>query len=329
MVELVSLHLKDLGYDVESESDGSSGLQKALEHEYLLIVLDVMLPKTDGLEVCRRIRAANSRTPVLMLTAKSEELDKVLGLEMGADDYLTKPFSVKEFIARVKALVRRTSPAEGGEKEKKREVMRSGGLVIDTEKRSVSVDGRPIELTAKEFDLLFLFVRNPGRAFNRQQLLDLVWGYQFEGYNHTVNTHINRLRTKIEKDPSNPVYIQTVWGYGYRFTDRTELMLYRFRKPDGTPILRYRSGTLVSRNGTGTLIRNFTADPGTRVLDAEGHRWPLDWLLRIPSARLTLSLRSFVPDQLVRGQLLPTFWEGAAAVTGTKRGICFVEETNA
>jgi DNA-binding response OmpR family regulator len=181
MVGLVSLHLKDLGYDVESESNGSSGLRKALEHEYLLIVLDLMLPGTDGLEVCRRIRAVNARTPVLMLTAKSEELDKVLGLEMGADDYLTKPFSVKEFIARVKALARRASLPEGGEKEKRGEVLRSGGIVIDTEKRSASVDGRPVDLTAKEFDLLLLFARNPGRAFNRQQLLDLVWGYRFEG----------------------------------------------------------------------------------------------------------------------------------------------------
>jgi DNA-binding response OmpR family regulator len=222
IVELVSLHLKDLGFDTESESEGSSGLKRALEHEYLLIVLDLMLPGIDGLEVCRRIRAVNARTPVLMLTAKSEELDKVLGLEIGADDYLTKPFSVKEFIARVKALARRASIAPGDEKEKRQEVMRFGGIVVDIGKRSASADGRPIDLTAKEFDLLLLFARNPGRAFNRQQLLDLVWGYQFDGYNHTVNTHINRLRAKIEKDPANPVYIQTVWGYGYRFNDQTD-----------------------------------------------------------------------------------------------------------
>ena len=155
-----------------------------------------------------------------MLTAKAEEIDKVLGLELGADDYLTKPFSIRELIARVKALLRRaetnTSSAEAKPAGNK---LSYGELEIDAERRIVNLKGSPLELTAKEYDLLVLFAENPGRAYNRKQLLDLVWGYQFEGYQHTVNSHINRLRNKIEDDPSRPVYIKTVWGFGYRFAD--------------------------------------------------------------------------------------------------------------
>ena len=159
-----------------------------------------------------------------MLTAKSEELDKVLGLELGADDYLTKPFSVRELIARIKALFRRM------EIESKKVAIPISKvklifdeLVIDLEKRKVILDGKSLELTAKEFDLLALFAKNPGKAYDRQQLLDHVWGYQFDGYDHTVNSHINRLRSKIEKDANNPRYIKTVWGVGYRFIDEEEL----------------------------------------------------------------------------------------------------------
>jgi len=217
IVELVSLHLRDLGFSVEREATGPSGLRKALEKRYELILLDIMLPGIDGLEICRRVRAKDERTPILMLTAKSEELDKVLGLEMGADDYVTKPFSVKELVARVKALTRRVSALKGAGEKVKEGTLRFGDLAIDLDMRSASLEGRPLDLTVKEFELLALFCRNPGQAFNRQQLLDLVWGYRFEGYNHTVNTHINRLRSKIEKDPSNPRFIKTVWGYGYRF----------------------------------------------------------------------------------------------------------------
>ena len=202
-------------------SSGREGLQRALERDLTIIILDLMLPGLDGLEVCKRIRAAGKMTPILMLTAKSEELDKVLGLELGADDYITKPFSIRELIARVKAIIRRSvAPENGGSAE---EILSYGDLSIDLSKRSVTLGNRIVELTAKEYDLLVLFAKSPGRAYNRQQLLDLVWGYQFEGYQHTVNSHINRLRTKIEKDPSSPRYIRTVWGYGYRFVEPDEI----------------------------------------------------------------------------------------------------------
>jgi DNA-binding response OmpR family regulator len=179
-----------------------------------------MLPGLNGFDVCRKIRES-SKTPVLMLTARSEEVDKVLGLELGADDYITKPFSIREFLARVKAVIRRTESFSGSGGEGDEQILH-GELRIELDKRLVFVSERPVELTAKEFDLLVLFARNPGRAYNRQQLLDLVWGYQFEGYQHTVNSHINRLRGKIELDPSDPKYIQTVWGFGYRFAARDQ-----------------------------------------------------------------------------------------------------------
>jgi two-component system alkaline phosphatase synthesis response regulator PhoP len=183
-------------------------------------VLDLMLPKLDGFEVCKRIRDRNKQVPLLMLTARSEELDKVLGLELGADDYITKPFVIREFIARVNALMRRVEvDRRRGMEESEAEVLQYGSLVINCTNRTVQVDGRRIDLTNKEYELLELLARNPGRAFNRRQLLDTVWGYQYEGYNHTVNSHINRLRSKIEDDPSNPKYVQTMWGYGYRFMD--------------------------------------------------------------------------------------------------------------
>jgi DNA-binding response OmpR family regulator len=223
IVELLSLHLKDIGLATEAVSSGNRGLKRALESEYKLIILDLMLPGLDGLEICKKIRATEKHIPILMLTAKSEELDKVLGLELGADDYITKPFSIRELLARVKAILRRTDnyrDSTGGPEGKP---LNFGELQINLEKRIVSLGGRKIELTAKEYDLLILFAGNPGRAFNRQQLLDAVWGYQFEGYHHTVNSHINRLRSKIEADPSKPRYIETVWGFGYRFAEPDEL----------------------------------------------------------------------------------------------------------
>ncbi|UCB44578.1 MAG: response regulator transcription factor [Spirochaetota bacterium] len=221
--DLISMHLMDLGFETEHAKEGPIGLQKALEKEYDLIVLDLMLPKLDGFEICKRIREKNKQVPLLMLTARTEELDKVLGLELGADDYVTKPFGIREFIARVKALMRRVEIDRGDNAEEGRaEILQYGSLVINFTNRTVQVDGRQIALTNKEFDLLEFLARNPGRAFNRQQLLDTVWGYQFDGYNHTVNSHINRLRSKIENDPSNPKYVQTLWGYGYRFMDQGE-----------------------------------------------------------------------------------------------------------
>lgn len=224
IIELVEIHLKDLGYELDKSMDGQKGLQKALDKSYSLIILDLMLPGMDGLEVCRRIRSKNEYTPILMLTAKSEELDKVLGLELGADEYITKPFSIRELIARVKAIFRRMEVNKNQSEDAEEEsVLDFGDLTIDLKKRKVTLSGKLLDLTAKEFDLLALFARNPGRTYSRNELLDLVWGYQFSGYDHTVNSHINRLRAKIEKDHSNPVFIKTVWGYGYRFAELEEL----------------------------------------------------------------------------------------------------------
>ncbi len=223
IVELLTLHLGDIGLSSEAAPSGNRGLKRALEAEYRLIILDLMLPGLDGFEICKKIRAAKEQIPILMLTAKTEELDKVLGLELGADDYITKPFSIRELLARVKAVLRRTAAYPQSATGTEAKLLEFGELRIDLEKRIVTMQGRKVELTAKEYDLLVLFAGSPGRAYNRQQLLDSVWGYQFEGYHHTVNSHINRLRSKIEADPSEPRYIKTVWGYGYRFTEADEL----------------------------------------------------------------------------------------------------------
>ena len=224
IADVVALNLQDLGLRADRAVDGRTGLQKALETDYALVILDLMLPKMDGLSVCSRIRERNPVTPILMLTAKSEELDRVLGLEIGADEYVTKPFSIRELVARVKALLRRVRTdrdAAAGRAEKGR--IEIGDLVMDFEKRRVTLTGATIDLTVKEFDLLALFARNPGRTYSRTDLLNLVWGYQFEGYEHTVNSHINRLRAKIERDPGHPRYLRTVWGVGYRFSEVSEL----------------------------------------------------------------------------------------------------------
>ncbi len=219
IADLVVLHLGDLGCEVKVASDGLTGLQLARAGGYDLIVLDLMLPGLDGLEVCRRLRGEVDYTPILMLTAKSSEIDRVLGLEIGADDYLTKPFSIRELVARVKAILRRTEMlAKESPKEEPQVVV--GDMTIDVARRSVSVAGLPVELTAKEFDLLVQFARNPGRVYTRQHLLDLVWGRGHLGFEHTVNSHINRLRGKIEADPANPRFVLTVWGVGYKFNDR-------------------------------------------------------------------------------------------------------------
>jgi DNA-binding response OmpR family regulator len=223
IARLVELHLKDLNCAVDIETDGESGLRRVSQTGYDLLVLDLMLPGLDGLEVCKRIRGGDQpHLPILMLTAKSTELDRVLGLEIGADDYLTKPFSILELVARVKALFRRVealAPTPEGRPEREQKTIDRRGLHIDREKREVTVDGREIKLTAKEFDLLFHFAAHPGRVFTRGQLLDRVWQYGHDGYEHTVNSHINRLRAKIETDPSSPCYIETVWGVGYRFPE--------------------------------------------------------------------------------------------------------------
>lgn len=227
IVDLLTIHLEDLGFDVHSTNEGDHGLALAQANQYDLIILDVMLPGMDGMEICKRVRMTDRSTPIMMLTSRSEELDKVLGLELGADEYITKPFSIREFIARVKALFRRIEvDAESAEASDSQETPTSihiESLIIDSDKRRVTLKGKALELTAKEFDLLYLFASHPGKAYSRQQLLDLIWGYQFNGYEHTVNSHINRLRAKIEADPAKPRYIETVWSVGYRFVDLEEL----------------------------------------------------------------------------------------------------------
>jgi len=216
IAQLLKIHLTELCDHVELIHDGEQGLNMALNRTWSAIVLDLKLPKMDGLEICRRIRSQANYVPILMLTAKSTELDRVLGLEMGADDYLTKPFSVMELSARVKALMRRFDASQGFINESTTALSFSG-LEIRSEQRTVKVDGEEINLTAKEFDLLHFFASHPDKVFNRSQLLDQVWGYGHDGYEHTVNSHMNRLRTKIESDSHNPKYIKTIWGVGYKF----------------------------------------------------------------------------------------------------------------
>lgn len=220
IIELLRIHMTDLNCTLTAANDGPTGLQYALKNVYDLIILDVMLPGMDGTEICRRIRGKEINTPILMLTAKSEEFDKVIGLEMGADDYITKPFSVREFIARVKAIFRRADRLKKAViTENNTAVYRYGDLVIDLEKRKVTTRGKRISLSPKEFELLSLLATNPGKCYDRSKILNLVWGYDFDGYEHTVNSHINRLRTKIEPDVQSPIYILTNWGIGYRFNE--------------------------------------------------------------------------------------------------------------
>ena len=217
LARLVEMHLRDAGYEVEVALTGAKGLTEASKRRFDLIVLDLMLPDMDGLDLCRELRSEKNYTPILILTARSGEVDRVLGLELGADDYLTKPFSVRELVARVKAILRRIDRME--EEKTESEPLKIEDLTIDREKRRVSIDGDGVQLTAKEYDLLLQFALHPGRVYTRTQLLDLVWGYGEGTYEHTVNSHINRLRAKIEDDPSEPNFIRTVWGVGYRFLD--------------------------------------------------------------------------------------------------------------
>ncbi len=223
IASVISTNIEDMGLKAEVVGDGQEGLQSALEGGYVLIVLDLMLPRLDGLSICRALRENDRNTPLLMLTAKAEEIDRVVGLELGADDYLTKPFSVREMMARIRALLRRTNMGIAAQSDPARQSgVQFGELSIDFGKRKVILGTMVIELTLKEFDLLALFVRNPGRPYSRADILKLVWGYQYEGYEHTVNTHINRLRKKIEPDPAHPRYLKTVWGVGYRFAEKSE-----------------------------------------------------------------------------------------------------------
>ena len=223
IARLVELHLRDEGYSVTVVPDGKLGLRQALAKPYDLVILDLILPGMDGLEVCRHIRNRPEYAPVLMLTAKSTDVDRILGLEMGADDYLTKPFNVRELLARVKALFRRVEALRAKDSAVPQKTIRAGDLTIDPEKRKVAVQGKPVHLTAREFELLLEFSRHPGRVYTRAQLLDKVWGYSYQGYEHTVNSHINRLREKIERSTANPRFILTVRGVGYRFVEPEDL----------------------------------------------------------------------------------------------------------
>jgi len=222
IAHLVDLHLRDLDCETQVAHDGTTGLELALGQPFDLVILDIMLPGVDGLEICRRLRGLPTYLPILMLTARSTEVDRVVGLEMGADDYLTKPFSIKELLARVKALFRYREAVSRQGDQTATAPIEIGDIRIDLDRRSAHAGDRTLELTSREFDLLAHFARHPGRVFSRTQLLDQVWGYAHQGYEHTVNSHINRLRSKLEEDPSTPRYILTVWGVGYRFFDPRE-----------------------------------------------------------------------------------------------------------
>lgn len=217
IAELLRMHLHDEGYAVTHASDGDAGVRELERGSWDALILDLMLPGVDGLEICRRARAARRYTPIIITSARSSEMHRILGLELGADDYLAKPFSVLELVARVRALLRRTE-AMARDARMASGRIELGNLDIDPVAREVQVDGRKIDLTPREFDLLHFFARHPDRVFSRLDLLDQVWGYQHDGYEHTVNTHINRLRMKIEADPAQPRRILTVWGRGYKLS---------------------------------------------------------------------------------------------------------------
>ena len=221
IADLLTLHLRDEGLEVMHCARGDDGLRQLERGGWDALVLDIMLPGVDGLEICRRARAMARYTPIIIISARSSEVQRILGLEIGADDYLAKPFSVLELVARVKALLRRVEALAQNAR------LESGslsidGLAMDPVARDARLHGARLDLTPREFDLLYFFARQPGKVFSRMDLLNAVWGYQHEGYEHTVNTHINRLRNKIEADPAQPARILTVWGRGYKFAEAGE-----------------------------------------------------------------------------------------------------------
>lgn len=221
IVNLLEIHLKDIDCEVIKTYNGKDGLHAALTEKPDLIILDISMPEMDGIEVCKEVRKTQS-TPIIMLTAKVEEIDRVLGLEIGADDYITKPFSIREFIARVKAVFRRTKLDKESIENTANTELRFTDLIINIDKRKVLQNDIKIDLSPKEFELLVLMASNPGKSYSRSNLLNLIWGYDFEGYEHTVNSHINRLRAKIEPEMANPTYILTTWGVGYKFNEDIE-----------------------------------------------------------------------------------------------------------
>lgn len=218
---LLALNLQGAGYAVTEVADGLAALAQESSQAHDLLILDLMMPGMDGLEVCKSLRAKGNSTPILMLTAKSTELDRVLGLELGADDYLTKPFSLAELLARVKALLRRAELLRNAQQANQTptQTLRNGSLEIWIAKRQVQLRQANLDLTALEFDLLLYFAQHPGHVFSRAQLLNAVWGYTHDGYEHTVTTHINRLRAKMEADPLRPEFILTVRGAGYKMRE--------------------------------------------------------------------------------------------------------------
>jgi two-component system, OmpR family, alkaline phosphatase synthesis response regulator PhoP len=219
---MIGDYFRHLGYTVLTASDGEAGLKIALAERPTVLLLDLMLPKLDGLAVCRQLREKLPHLPILMLTAKDDVVDKVVGLELGADDYITKPFSLRELEARVKSVLRRTRARnETPEDEAQAPIIR-GDLRIDPTRREVSLRGKLIDLTPKEFELLALFAAHPGRVYSRKYLLEHVWDYSYGGYDRTIDSHINRLRSKIEADPDEPKLVLTVWGVGYKFADEAE-----------------------------------------------------------------------------------------------------------
>ncbi len=221
IADLLALHLRDEGMEVVHCARGDDGLRQLEQGGWDALVLDLMLPGVDGLEICRRARAMTRYTPIIIISARASEVHRILGLEIGADDYLAKPFSVLELVARVKALLRRVD-ALARNARLDAGSLTVGGLEIDPLAREARLHGARLDLTPREFDLLYFFARQPGKVFSRMDLLNAVWGYQHEGYEHTVNTHINRLRAKVETDPASPRRILTVWGRGYRFAATEE-----------------------------------------------------------------------------------------------------------
>jgi len=218
IAELVSIHMIDTGFETEKVHDGKEGLIRAMEDTYQLIILDLKLPGMDGLEICRKLRMEKINTPIIMLTSKSEEIDRVLGLEIGADDYLTKPFSIRELVARVKTVLRRGNRENDSDRSPGK-ILQGDHFYLDITKRIVKSYDQQVELSPKEFDMLVLLASNPGKTYSRLDLLNQVWGVDFEGFEHTVNSHINRLRSKIEKNMNEPEFILTTWGVGYKFKD--------------------------------------------------------------------------------------------------------------
>ncbi|WPU56749.1 response regulator transcription factor [Stenotrophomonas acidaminiphila] len=215
IANLLRMHLRDEGYDVTHAASGDDGLRLLEDNDWSALVLDLMLPSVDGLEICRRARAMTRYTPIIITSARASEVHRILGLELGADDYLAKPFSMLELVARIKALLRRVE-AMAQNARIDAGAIEVAGIRIDPVARTAGVDGNALDLTPREFDLLHFFARHPDQVYSRMELLNQVWGHRHEGYEHTVNTHINRLRNKIERDPATPRRILTVWGRGYK-----------------------------------------------------------------------------------------------------------------